>query len=307
MRWKRVEPYGPGLRRRGRGRGFSYLRDGVPVTDARTLERVKALVIPPAWREVWICEDPCGVIQAVGVDAAGRRQYLYHPKWREERDAEKHDRVLALSARLPAVRRAVTRDLRSPGATRRRALAAALRVADTGVRTGGEEYADDEGGYGVATMLREHARIGRETVSFAYPGKAGVHQETVLRDPDLARALRAMRGGDRLFTWREAGEWRELRAADLNDRFRELAGDGYTVKDLRTWRATVVAARALASGADEKEAVAAVAEDLGNTPAVARASYIDPRVLAAGRNGRTIPRGGGDRAVRELIEREARS
>jgi DNA topoisomerase-1 len=293
----------PGIRRIGRGRGFSYLTAEEERPDGETLARIKDLVIPPAWKKVWICPYPNGHIQAVGTDAAGRRQYLYHEKWRRERDEEKHDRVLAMAARLPGWRVGVEEDLHGRGFTRRRVVGAALRLLDLGVfRTGGEEYAEENGTYGVATLLREHARVGRDEVAFDYPAKGSIDRKVSITDPRLAAAikglLRADTGSDRLLCYREGREWHEVHADDINARFKEIAGQDCTGKDLRTWTATVLAAAAFAAAGPAPSARAAVKREaavmrevsavLGNTPAVCRASYVDPRVVAAYREGRTI-------------------
>ncbi|GIG67947.1 DNA topoisomerase IB [Phytomonospora endophytica] len=303
---RRVDPRSPGIRRRRRGRGFSYVgADGAAVGDA-DLARIDALVIPPAWRRVWICADPAGHIQAVGYDAAGRRQYLYHEDWRRDRDEEKHQRVRDLSERLPAFRAAVTRDLRGRGATRRRILAAALRIVDLGVfRSGGEEYTEDNGSYGLATLLRGHVRMLGDRLTFRYPAKSGVEREVVVDDARLGDVVRAMRRspGERFLAYRDDEGWHDVRAADVNERFKDLVGDEYTVKDLRTWHATVTAARAFAdTDATEASVMRAVADELGNTPAVARDAYVDPRVIEAFEEGRTVSRRAGDAEVRALLD-----
>ncbi len=275
------------------------------MTDPDTLERIERLVIPPAWRRVWICPHGTGHIQAVGVDDAGRRQYLYHPEWRRARDEEKHDRVLALAGRLPGVRDAIRSDLRRPHLDRLRVSAAALRMIDRGVfRSGGEEYTETNGSRGAMTLLREHVRISGEELSFRYPAKSGLVRTLSMRDRELATVLGSLRrcrtGTSRLFAYRTAEGWRQLHADEVNERFKELAGDEFTVKDLRTWNATVLAAVALAvrevpaSQRGRARAAAAamkeVAEELGNTPAVARRSYVDPRVLREYESHRTIYR-----------------
>lgn len=293
----------PGIRRIGRGKGFSYLTAEGERPDEETLTRIKDLVIPPAWKEVWICPHPNGHIQAVGTDAAGRRQYLYHDKWRRERDEEKHDRVLAMAACLPRWRADVEQDLSGRGFTRHRVVAAALRLLDRGIfRTGGEEYAEENGTYGVATLLREHVRVRKDEVAFDYPAKGNIDRKVSVTDPRLAAAvtglLRAGTGSDRLLCYREGKEWHEVHADDVNARFKEIAGQDCTGKDLRTWNATVLAATSFAMSEPAPSARAAakretavmreVSEALGNTPAVCRASYVDPRVVTAYREGRTI-------------------
>lgn len=295
MRLRRSELSSPGIKRQRRGRGFRYLApDGSPVTEPDVLERIHDLVIPPAWRRVWICPHPTGHIQAVGTDDAGRRQYLYHPEWRRARDEEKHDRVLALASELPNVRAALQEDLRRRDLDRLRVSAAALRMIDRGVfRSGGEEYAETNGSHGATTLLREHVKISGDELTFCYPAKSGLVRTLSMRDGELATVLQSLRrcrtGTSRLFVYRTADGWHELHASDVNQRFKELAGEEFTVKDLRTWHATVLAAVFLAAqetptsqrGTAKAEAAAIkeVAEELGNTPAVARRSYVDPRVL----------------------------
>jgi DNA topoisomerase-1 len=311
MRLKRSDVSGPGLRRVRRGKGFSYHHpDGTPVTDPETLERVKQLAIPPAWRRVWICPHPAGHIQAVGTDAAGRRQYLYHPTWQRERSEEKFDRVLRMSPALPAARARIAHDLTSDGLGRDRVLALALYLLDRGYfRAGGEVYSNKDDGennsYGIATLLCEHVRIrgsGRKcSVLFDYPAKHGIQRIWQIDDPAVVAAvgdlLRASPEG-RLLVCRTDGGWAELHAEDLNARFKELLGGEYSVKDMRTWHGTVLAAAAFCDADPpvnktvRKRVQAAVmrevSEELGNTPAVARSSYVDPRVVQAYENGMTI-------------------
>ncbi len=273
--------------------------------DEDTIERINRLAIPPAWRRVWISPHENAHIQAVGVDDAGRRQYLYHPDWRRSRDEEKHERVLALARRLPRLREAVQADLDSRGLTRERVLAGALRMLDLGVfRTGGESYADENGTHGVATLLCEHVSVSDGCLLCDYPAKGGIQRKVRLRDESLVRLIRALRrarGGEaRLLAFRDGRGWREVHADDINERLKELVGDGFTAKDLRTWNATVLAAAAFAdtekpsskreSKRVEKAVMTEVAEGLGNTPAVAKRSYVDPRVIEAHAGGRTIER-----------------
>jgi len=295
---------GPGIRRIRRGRGFSYvLPDGSPVTDPELLDRIKDLVIPPAWRNVWICPYPNGHVQAVGTDDAGRRQYRYHDQWRRDRDEEKHDRVLAMARRLPTWRASVEEDLAGTGLTRKRVLAAALRMLDRGIfRTGGEEYAEENGTHGVATLLRSHAAVRGDECRFCYVAKGGLDREVAIRDAALASVvkslLRSRPDSDRLLVYREGRTWHEVHAADINERFKELAGEDCTAKDLRTWNATVLAAAAFAAAdppssktarkRSEARVMKEVSRALGNTPAVCRSSYVDPRLVAAYRDERTI-------------------
>lgn len=326
MRLRRSTIYGPGLTRVRRGRGFSYVTtDGAAVTDDETLDRIKSLVIPPAWRKVWICPHPNGHVQAVGVDVAGRRQYLYHEQWRKERDEEKFDRVLELAARLPEVRRQVRADLADPGLGKHRAEAVAIELLDRGVfRVGGEEYAEENGTRGVATLLREQVRLSGDEMLFDYPAKGGIRRRVRITEPLVAKAVRALRrcrsGSPRLLVYRNGTGYRELHAEDINLRFRELACCDCSAKDLRTWQATVLAAADFASAecptsqrgrkAVAKKVMEDVAAALGNTPTVARNSYVDPRVVTAFENGSTIAaalrrarRAASDDERRELVDR----
>jgi len=309
----RADPAEDGLTRRRRGRGFSYHDvDGSPLTDPVELARVKSLVIPPAWRDVWIAPDPAAHIQAIGTDAAGRRQYRYHDEWRRHRDAEKYDRVLALGRRLADVRPEVSGRLTEDGLGRGRVLAGAVRLLDIGVfRAGGEQYApgdqaEDDGTFGLATLRREHVSLKRGAVLFSYPAKGGIPRTLALRDSALYKLvgslLRRRGGGDELLAYKVRREWVDVRSADLNLAVKELAGEQYTCKDLRTWNATVLAAVTLAAGLAQgavptaqrarkrvvTTAIKQVAEHLGNTPTVARSSYVDPRVIERFEQGRTV-------------------
>jgi DNA topoisomerase IB len=308
----RADPAGPGLTRRRRGRGFSYHGiDGKPITDPAELARIKALVIPPAWRDVWIAPDPDAHIQAVGTDAAGRRQYRYHDEWRKARDAQKYERVLVLGQRLAEVRGEVRTRLALAGLGRERVFAGAVRMLDIGVfRAGGEQYApgddDEDGTFGLATLRREHVMLKRGAVLFSYPAKGGLPRTLALRDPPLHRLvnslLRRRGGGEELLAYKVRREWVDVRTDDLNVAVKELAGEEFTCKDLRTWNATVLAAVTLAAGVAQggvpraararkrvvTRAIKEVSDHLGNTPTVARASYVDPRVLERFEEGRTV-------------------
>nr|WP_231715280.1 DNA topoisomerase IB [Arthrobacter gengyunqii] len=286
----------PGYSRRKRGRGFSYtgLR-GDPLTERETLERIRSLAIPPAWANVWISPYANGHIQATGTDAAGRRQYIYHPYWRELKDREKFDRSLAFAQSLPAARRLITKHLRTDGAGPQRAYAAALRIVDAGaLRIGGERYAEVNGSYGTTTLRVEHVSVQGDEVRFDFPGKSGQEWHTLIEDPDLVAALKPMLARpdpDTALAYEGAdGTWHSIAASSLNDFLKEVTGGDFTAKDFRTWQATVVAAMHLARAfplvstkRDKQKAVTAtavkVAEHLGNTPAIARKSYIDPRVV----------------------------
>jgi DNA topoisomerase IB len=305
---------GAGYRRRRSGRGFRYFApDAKPVTDAATVARLKGLVIPPAWQDVWICPDPGGHVQATGTDAAGRRQYLYHEQWRVERDQRKFDRMLEFGAALPHLRATVRDQLGGRGLHRERVLAAAVRLIDLGFfRAGGEEYAAENGTFGVATIRREHVRCGRDGLTFEYPAKGSIQREQAVADQPVCAVVRGLKrrrwGGTELFAYRDARPGgHDVTTADINEYLREISGGDFTAKDFRTWNATVLAAVGLAvsedAGATEPEqraqaarqraivrVVQEVAAYLGNTPAVARASYIDPRVIERYEEGVTVRR-----------------
>ena len=295
-----------GITRIRRGRGFSY-RDtrGQPLRAPDELLRIRELAIPPAWTDVWICPDPRGHLQATGVDAAGRKQYLYHPRWRERQDRQKFDHMMDFARALPRLRRRVLRTLRAGDDLHEdRVLAGAIRLLDVGLfRVGSEQYADDEGGVGLATVLKDDVTLADGEAVFDYLAKGGVRRVQAVQDPavvDLLRALKRRRsGGDQLLTYREGRRWRDVRSEQVNEYLKSLIGDAYTAKDFRTWNATMLAAVSLAAdGRDAtttaartramRGAVRGVAEVLGNTPAVARRSYIDPRVFDRYLSGWTI-------------------
>lgn len=296
---------GPGIRRRKRGRGFSYRWDDDKAVDAETKERIEALVIPPAWQDVWICPKPNGHIQATGVDAAGRRQYLYHEAWRVRRDAVKFTRLLDVGRKLPHVRKRIREDLDSRGLNRRRVLAAAAELLDLGFfRVGSDQYVEENGSYGLATVLREHVTIERGgTVVFEYPSKSGREIYRAVAVPAVVEVIRALLkrndDGPELLAYWDNNRWHDVDSNDVNDYLKEIFALPVTAKDFRTWHATVLAAVGLAvsTGArggtsSRKRAVARVvrevADYLGNTPAVARSSYIDPRVIDRFLSGQTI-------------------
>jgi DNA topoisomerase I len=306
QRLRRSDCSGAGIRRVGRGRGFGYLDPGGDrVTDPETIARIRELAIPPAWREVWICLDPCGHLQATGIDAAGRKQYLYHEAWRRRRDREKFRRMLEFGVELPMLRRSVARDLRASGLRRERVLACAVRLLDVGLfRVGGEEYADEGGGLGLATLRRRHVTVRAGVMRFDYPAKSGVRRVQEVVDVDCEPVIRALRerggsGGAKLLAFKDGGRWLGVRADDINEYLKAHLGECFSAKDFRTWNATVLAATAVAgqdrestSDAARKRAIDAsvrcVSEALGNTPAVARRAYIDPRVFDRYRSGWTI-------------------
>jgi DNA topoisomerase IB len=284
----------PGITRRRCGKGFVYLgTGGKRVTDEETLARIKRLVIPPAWTDVWICKDPLGHIQAVGYDAAGRRQYLYHPRWRAARDKRKFERMLDFARVLPDLREAVERDLKQKGLPRTKVLALAVRLVDLGLfRIGNEEYARQNGTFGLATIRTDHVAVSKEGVmSFDFISKAGKRQKLTVKDPQAAPVVASLKrrpGNPELLAYRDEDGWTDIRSTDINDYLKSLTG-GFTAKDFRTWSATVMAAAVLGESGDSgprvpkkrvaSEAVKRVAEQLGNTPAVCRDSYISPRVF----------------------------
>ncbi|GIH76844.1 DNA topoisomerase [Planobispora longispora] len=298
---RQSDPAEPGIIRRRRGRGFSYHHpDGRQVRDRRTLDRIKALALPPAWIDVWICRAPNGHIQAVGTDTAGRRQYRYHDVWREEQDRIKFDRVLEMAERLPVFRERVAEHLKQPELTRERVLAAAARMLDVGFfRVGGESYDS----FGLATLRMEHVTCSAGRVVCAYPAKGGKHREVEIVDPDVCTVVTALhRTGQEgeLLRYENGSGWTDVRSDDINAYLRETFECEVSAKDFRTWHATVLAAVGLAvsspvrSRNGRRRAVARVMKEvagyLGNTPAVARASYVDPRIVDAYERGRTVAR-----------------
>lgn len=277
---------------------------GDRVSDPETLLRIGELAIPPAWEDVWICADPRGHLQATGTDAAGRRQYLYHSLWRARRDQEKFERALRFARRLPRLRREVHADLEHDGFHRERVLACATRLLDRGLfRVGSDEYADSEGGIGLATIRKEHLSFDQRRLVFDYPAKRGIRQIQSIEDRDCFELLRALKrrrtGGDELLAYRNGTRWTAIHADDINEYLKSHMGEEFSAKDFRTWNATVLAAVVLAAdGRDAttktarrraiNAAVREVAEVLGNTPAVARRAYIDPRVFDRYQAGATI-------------------
>ncbi|MFC4137506.1 DNA topoisomerase IB [Microbacterium sp. GCM10011525] len=318
MRLRRVSADEPGLRRVRRGKGFEY-RDvtGARIDDEQQLARIRALAIPPAWADVWICTAPNGHLQATGVDDAGRTQYLYHPAWRARADAEKFDRMLLLAQALPAARRGVTRDLRAEGTGRRSVLAAAFRMLDAALlRVGSEQYAREHGSIGLSTLRCAHASVTGDVVALRFPGKSGQPWESEIEDADLAALVGELRRrrtpAAHLLAWSEDGAWHPLRAAEINDDVRERTGGDFTAKDFRTLHATVIAASSIARAGLRAspsarrrvtaQAVREVAAALGNTPAVARASYVDPRVFDLYDRGILVDIGSGRGVEGQLVE-----
>lgn len=305
VRLRTVSPNAKGWTRRRVGRNFSYVDASGARLDPEDVERVKALVIPPAWEDVWICPYPNGHLQAVGVDAAGRRQYLYHPQWRIERDRMKFDRVAEVATLLPAAREHIVDDLQRDGMPMERAAAAAVRLLDLGYfRIGSDSYADTNGSFGLTTIQKRHVRRRGDRLVFCFVGKSGVEHCIEIDDPLAVAAVESMRRRrgspeDELLAYKVDGRWCDVNAGTVNDYLRQTTGAEITAKDFRTWHATVLAAHSLAtteepgtSAASRKRAVRAavveVSEYLGNTPTVARSSYVDPRVIDLYEDGVTI-------------------
>lgn len=290
----------PGYRRSGRGVRVRYLReDGSRIRDRAILARIRALAIPPAWTDVWICADPCGHIQATGRDAKGRKQYRYHPEWRRRRDVDKYERMVRLARRAPRIRAAVEHDLARPGLPREKVLALVVRLMEiTHMRVGNEAYRRTNGSHGLTTLLDRQLRVEGATVRFRFRGKSGKLHVVGLRDVRLANLLRRVQElpGQRLFEYiDDEGGSQAIDSEDVNAYLRQIAGTDVTTKDLRTWAGTVLAYRALrelppgASSSLERHHLRMAAEQaserLGNTPAVARSSYVDARIVEAWRDG----------------------
>jgi DNA topoisomerase I len=304
-RLRRVDCTGPGIGRRRQGRGFRYFdADGEPVDDSEVLQRIQELVIPPAWNDVWICPYPGGHIQATGIDAAGRKQYLYHPRWRERRDMQKFDDMVAFARVLPKLRERVDGELAREELDYDRVCACAVRLLDRGFfRIGSEDYAVRNETYGLATMKKRHVRQRGDVLVFDYPAKHGKRRVQAVIDPAVAEVVAALKrrsgGGDELLAYKRGRRWMDIRSEDINAWLKQATGEDVSAKDFRTWGATVLAAVALAVSEEAAatqtgrkraitRAIKEVAHYLGNTPAIARASYIDPRVFDRYREGRTI-------------------
>jgi len=305
-RLRHTSPDQPGWTRRRAGRGFVYLDEHGDRLSEEDAQRARDLVIPPAWEDVWITPYENGHLQAVGTDDAGRRQYLYHPPWRARRDAEKFDRMLLFGKALTKARERVVVDLGLEGMPLERACAAAVRLLDLGYfRIGNDVYADENGSFGLTTLERRHVRRHQQGLVFAFTGKSGVEHEIRIDDAVVVEAIEIMRrrrsDDDRLLSYKNGRSWRSLLPELVNDYVRSSTGLDATAKDFRTWHATVLAAAALAespepgrSKGSRKRAVSGamkeVASFLGNTPTLARSSYVDPRVIDAYERGSTIER-----------------
>ena len=306
-RLKKVDCAGPGITRRRRGRGWQYLdEDGRALKDPEVVSRIETLAIPPAWQDVWICAHPMGHIQATGTDVAGRKQYRYHDKWRERRDAEKFDSMVLFAKALPRLRKRVARDLKHDDElSRERVLACATRLLDRGFfRVGSEGYAEENETYGLATILKSHVTIDGDAMRFDYAAKGNTRRTQRVNDEDIAGLVRTLKqrrsGGDELLAYKRGRRWVDVKSADVNEYLKAAAGGDFSAKDFRTWNATVLAAMALAPSGEAamasktarkraiKRAVDETARYLGNTPAVCRASYIDPRVFDRFSGGLTI-------------------
>jgi DNA topoisomerase I len=304
---------GPGIRRRRAGKGWTFIgTDGRPIRDEARVAWFRRLAIPPAWTDVWICPDKRGHLQATGRDARGRKVYRYHPRWREAREEAKYGRMMAFARALPKIRARVDEDLSRAGLPRERVLAAIVALLErTRIRVGNEEYARENRSFGLTTLRDRHARVRGGTVTFEFTGKSGKEHEVDLSDRRLARIVARCQElpGQRLFQYVDQdGERRSISSDDVNAYLREITGDDFTAKDFRTWAGTVLAAMALQefrefdTDAEAKKnvvrAIEAVAEKLGNTPAVSRKSYVHPQVIDAYLEGDLI------REAREEADRQ---
>jgi len=306
----------PGIRREPAGDSFRYLdAKGDPVDDEATLKRIKSLAIPPAWTDVWICPQANGHLQATGRDARGRKQYRYHPKWREVRDEVKYERMINFGKALPQIRKEVDRALALPGLPREKVLATIVYLLEaTMMRIGNDEYARENKSYGLTTLRNRHVKIDGSEVEFRFRGKSGVYHNVKVHDRRLARIIQRTRDlpGQDLFQYLDDdGETHTVGSADVNDYLRTITGEDYTAKDFRTWSGTVLAAMALQefeavdSDAQAKKnvvrAIESVAEKLGNTPSVCRKCYVHPAVLDAYLDG-TMLEGLRARAEESLVQ-----
>lgn len=308
-RLKRADCSTPGIRRVGRGRGFSFHEEnGALVEDMETIGRINELAIPPAWKDVWICPFANGHIQATGFDAAGRKQYLYHQHWRESRDRDKFDEMLGFGRKLPMVRERVNKGLALRGMPKERALALAVHLLDLGFfRVGSDQYTAENETYGLSTLRKKHIHFQNGAAIFTYKGKGAKQAEQTIQDEQAVKALRALAdrkgGGYELLAFKKESKWHDIKADDINEYLKATSGGNHSAKDFRTWNATVIAAVCVAELSEGRtdltktakkkivnDAVKRVAVYLNNTPAVCRASYIDPRVFDQFDSGKTIRR-----------------
>lgn len=313
----------PGIKRKKAGKGFIYIdAEGKRVRDSETQKRIRSLVIPPAWTDVWICADPRGHLQATGRDARGRKQSRYHPRWRAVRDETKYERMLLFGTALRSIRTRLEEDLALPGLPRNKVLATIVRLMErTLIRVGNDEYARQNHSYGLTTMRTKHVQVNGSTVVFSFRGKSGKSHTVGVEDRRLARIVRQCQDlpGYELFEYLdESGETHKIDSSDVNDYLRSISGEDFTAKDFRTWAGTVLASLALrefdefSSETQAKknvvEAIKAVAQRLGNTPAVCRKCYVHPAVLECyltGKLQRNIRRkleAAADEIVRETHE-----
>lgn len=293
----------PGIRRKRAGKHFSYIGlDGKPIHDEVELKRIRSLGIPPAWKNVWICPNPRGHIQATGRDAKGRKQYRYHPKWREIRDETKYDRMIAFGEALPTIRERVAHDLKLPGLPREKVLATIVRLLDmTSIRIGNEEYARENGSFGLTTMQEKHVEVEGSKVQFHFKGKSGKEHLIDVKDRQLARIIKKFQDlpGRELFRYiDEDKELRTISSDDVNEYLQQITGQEFTAKDFRTWAGTVTATCTLLDlGEYESQtqakknvvrAIESAASHLGNTPAICRKSYVHPEIVDAYLDGKLL-------------------
>ncbi|HZY62018.1 MAG TPA: DNA topoisomerase IB [Edaphobacter sp.] len=317
----------PGIQRRRAGKGFRYIDpEGKPVRDKETLARIKSLVIPPAWTDVWICPNPKGHLQVTGRDAKGRKQSRYHPRWREVRDETKYERMVLFGMALPGIRERVEQDLALPGLPRPKVLATIVRLMETTlIRVGNEEYARENKSYGLTTMRNKHVEVEGSTVTFKFQGKSGVKHTVDITDRRIARIVQRCEDipGYELFQYVEKdGTIHSVDSADVNEYLREISGEDFSAKDFRTWAGTVLAcvalreATAFASETEAKrnvvQAIKQVAAKLGNTPSVCRKCYVHPAVLECYMAGEMLaavkrPVHGEDEDTAEVLRREEES
>jgi DNA topoisomerase I len=291
-----VNSSAPGIRRQKRGRSFRYAGpDGKQIRDKETLARIAALVIPPAWTDVWICRDPIGHLQVTGHDARGRKQYRYHSRWREVRDESKYEKLISFARALPRIRRRVASDLRRGGLPREKVLAAIVKLLETTlVRVGNDEYAETNKSFGLTTMRDRHVKVARSKVHMEFSGKSGIDHEIDIRDPKLVKIVKRCRDlpGQELFQYRDEHDGvHDIGSADVNEYLQQISGQDFTAKDFRTWAGTALAAQALqefedfdtkaAARRNVTKAIERVAERLGNTKAVCRKCYVHPAVVDA--------------------------
>jgi DNA topoisomerase-1 len=292
----------PGISRQGAKSSFAYhSAEGKKIRDKKVLARIKRLAIPPAWRNVWICLRENGHIQATGRDERGRKQYIYHPYWRQQRDETKYEHMLAFAKKLPKIRRRVASDLRRHELGRDKVLATVVRLLETtSIRVGNDEYARTNHSFGLTTMRNRHVAVKKNDIVFSFRGKSGKHHDISLHDPRLAKIIHACQEmpGQELFSYPENGEIRHIESSDVNDYLRRMTGSDFTAKDFRTWTGTVLAAtafqelEAITSRSQAKKnigtVIASVAKILGNTPSVCRKCYIHPDVVSAYLEGETM-------------------